>query len=84
MDIKPLITADEIAARLADIGRQISEDYSGKDILLVGVLRGAFMVMADLARHIDVPVEFDFMAVSSYGASTQTSGVVRILKDLDE
>lgn len=84
MDIKPLITADEIAERLADIGRQISEDYSGKDILLVGVLRGAFMVMADLARHIDVPVEFDFMAVSSYGASTQTSGVVRILKDLDE
>ena len=56
----------------------------GEDLLLVGVLRGAFMVMADLARHIDLPVEFDFMAVSSYGASTQTSGVVRILKDLDE
>ena len=54
MDIKPLITADEIAERLADIGRQISEDYSGKDILLVGVLRGAFMVMADLARHMTV------------------------------
>lgn len=84
MDIKPLITAEQIEERLSDIGRQISEDYAGKDLLLVGVLRGAFMVMADLARHIDVPVEFDFMAVSSYGASTQTSGVVRILKDLDE
>ena len=84
MDIKPLITAEEIDARLAEMGRQISEDYAGKDLLLVGVLRGAFMVMADLARHIELPVEFDFMAVSSYGASTQTSGVVRILKDLDE
>jgi hypoxanthine phosphoribosyltransferase len=84
MDIKPLITADEINDKLAELGRQITEDYSGQDLLLVGVLRGAFMVMADLARHIDLPVEFDFMAVSSYGASTQTSGVVRILKDLDE
>jgi hypoxanthine phosphoribosyltransferase len=84
MDIKPLITAEQIEERLASMGRQISEDYAGKDVLLVGVLRGAFMVMADLARHITVPVEFDFMAVSSYGASTQTSGVVRILKDLDE
>jgi hypoxanthine phosphoribosyltransferase len=84
MDIKPLITSEEIEAKLAEMGRQITEDYRGKDVLLVGVLRGAFMVMADLARHIDLPVEFDFMAVSSYGASTQTSGVVRILKDLDE
>ncbi|MCO6503216.1 MAG: hypoxanthine phosphoribosyltransferase [Acidimicrobiales bacterium] len=84
MDIKPLITAEEIAEKLAEMGRQITEDYRGKDLLLVGVLRGAFMVMADLARHIDLPCEFDFMAVSSYGASTQTSGVVRILKDLDE
>ncbi len=84
MDIKPLITADEIEAKLAEMGRQITKDYEGKDLLLVGVLRGAFMVMADLARHIDLPCEFDFMAVSSYGASTQTSGVVRILKDLDE
>ena len=84
MDIKPLITADEIDNKLAELGRQITADYAGKDVLLVGVLRGAFMVMADLARHIDLPVEFDFMAVSSYGASTQTSGVVRILKDLDE
>jgi hypoxanthine phosphoribosyltransferase len=84
MDIDPLITAEEIEEKLADLGRQITADYQGKDVLLVGVLRGAFMVMADLARHIDLPVEFDFMAVSSYGASTQTSGVVRILKDLDE
>jgi hypoxanthine phosphoribosyltransferase len=84
MDIKPLITAEEIDEKLADLGGQITADYQGKDVLLVGVLRGAFMVMADLARHIDLPVEFDFMAVSSYGASTQTSGVVRILKDLDE
>ncbi|HJQ91274.1 MAG TPA: phosphoribosyltransferase family protein, partial [Acidimicrobiia bacterium] len=75
MDIKPLITAEEIDNKLAELERQITADYAGKDVLLVGVLRGAFMVMADLARHIDLPVEFDFMAVSSYGASTQTSGV---------
>lgn len=84
MDIKPLITAEEIDEKLEEMGRQISEDYAGQELLLVGVLRGAFMVMADLARHIHLPCEFDFMAVSSYGASTQTSGVVRILKDLDE
>ncbi len=84
MDINPLITAQEIDAKLKEIGGQITEDYAGKEVLFVGVLRGAFMVMADLARHVDLPCEFDFMAVSSYGASTQTSGVVRILKDLDE
>jgi hypoxanthine phosphoribosyltransferase len=83
-DIKPLITTEEIETKLVELGAAISADYAGQDLLLVGVLRGAFMVMADLARHIDLPVEFDFMAVSSYGASTQTSGVVRILKDLDE
>lgn len=83
-DIRVLITAEEIAAALERMGRQISDDYRGKELLVVGVLKGAFMVMADLARQIDIPVEFDFMAVSSYGASTQTSGVVRILKDLDE
>jgi hypoxanthine phosphoribosyltransferase len=82
--IRTLITQDQIDAKLAEMGRQISADYSGGDLLIVGVLKGAFMVMADLARHIDLPVEFDFMAVSSYGASTQTSGVVRILKDLDQ
>ena len=84
MEIKPLIRAEDIEAKLEEMGKQITADYAGKELLLVGVLRGAFMVMADLARHIDLPCEFDFMAVSSYGASTQTSGVVRILKDLDE
>ena len=84
MSIEPLITTEQIEEKLAELGASITADYREKDLLLVGVLRGAFMVMADLARHIDLPVEFDFMAVSSYGASTQTSGVVRILKDLDE
>ena len=82
--ITTLISAEEIDAKLGEIGRSVSADYAGKDLLVVGVLKGAFMVMADLARHIDIPVEFDFMAVSSYGASTQSSGVVRILKDLDQ
>lgn len=82
--IQTLISAGEIDRALTDMGRQISNDYQGRSLLVVGVLKGAFMVMADLARHIDIPVEFDFMAVSSYGAATQTSGVVRILKDLDE
>jgi hypoxanthine phosphoribosyltransferase len=83
-NVRTLITAEQIEEKLAEMGRQITADYQGKDLLVVGVLKGAFMVMADLARHIDLPVEFDFMAVSSYGASTQTSGVVRILKDLDQ
>ena len=82
--VKTLITEEDIAAKLAEMGKTISEDYQGQDLLLVGVLKGAFMVMADLARYVDLPVEFDFMAVSSYGAATQTSGVVRILKDLDQ
>jgi len=79
-----LISADEIAVKLAEMGQQITKDYEGEDLLMVGVLKGAFIVMADLARQVDLPVEFDFMAVSSYGAATQTSGVVRILKDLDQ
>ncbi len=79
-----LISEEEIAHRLREMGEEISRDYHGERLLVVGVLRGAFMVMADLARHISIPVEFDFMAVSSYGSSTKTSGVVRILKDLDE
>ncbi len=82
-NIRTLISAEEISTSLTDMGRQISEDYQGRELLMVGVLKGAFIVMADLARHVEVPVHFDFMAVSSYGASTQTSGVVRILKDLD-
>jgi len=78
-----LISQEQIAARLQEMGAEITEDYRGKDLLLVAVLKGAFMVMADLSRHIHLPVDIDFMAVSSYGAATQTSGVVRILKDLD-
>jgi hypoxanthine phosphoribosyltransferase len=80
---KVLISSDEIQATLAKIGDQITQDYAGRPILLVGVLKGAFVVMADLARYIRLPIEFDFMAVSSYGAATKSSGVVRILKDLD-
>jgi hypoxanthine phosphoribosyltransferase len=78
-----LIPHEELQTKLVQLGTQITEDYRGRDLLLVGVLKGAFILMADLSRHIDLPVEFDFMAVSSYGAATQTSGVVRILKDLD-
>ena len=82
--ISTLISEEEIQQKLVEMGESITADYQGKDLLVVGVLKGAFMVMADLSRHIDLPVEFDFMAVSSYGASTQSSGVVRILKDLDQ
>lgn len=78
-----LITSDEIQGKLAEMGERITVDYAGKALLLLGVLKGAFVVMADLARHVRLPLEFDFMAVSSYGAATKTSGVVRILKDLD-
>ncbi len=78
-----LVTEMEIQDMLRDLGSRITHDYDGLDVLLVGVLKGAFVVMADLARYIHLPVEFDFMAVASYGAATKTSGVVRILKDLD-
>lgn len=78
-----LLSADEIAARIRELGDEITADYAGRAPLLVGVLKGAFVFMADLARAIDLPVELDFMAVSSYGTSTRTSGVVKILKDLD-
>lgn len=79
-----LVSEAEIAQRVKELGAQISADYAGAQPLLVGVLRGAFVFMADLARAIDLPVEVDFMAVSSYGNATASSGVVRILKDLDE
>src|SRR5690606_22508301 len=69
--------------RVAVLGKEITRDYEGRDLLMVGILKGAFIFMADLAREIAVPVEFDFMAVSSYGSSTKSSGVVRIVKDLD-
>ena len=78
-----VVTADELQARIEALGKEIAADYAGRAPLLVGVLKGAFMFMADLARAIDLPVEFDFMAVSSYGSATKTSGVVRIVKDLD-
>jgi hypoxanthine phosphoribosyltransferase len=78
-----LIPEADIQAKLAEMGAKITADYRDRSLLLVGVLKGAFVVMADLARHIELPLQFDFMAVSSYGAATKTSGVVRILKDLD-
>src|SRR5699024_3077587 len=78
-----LVTEDEIKTRLAEVGAQIDADYAGKDLLIVGVLKGAVMVMADLARTLHSPVSMDWMAVSSYGAGTTSSGVVRILKDLE-
>ena len=74
---------DVLQTRVAELGDEITADYAGRPPLLVGVLKGAFMFMSDLARAIDLPVEFDFMAVSSYGSATTTSGVVRIVKDLD-
>ncbi|RLV54953.1 hypoxanthine phosphoribosyltransferase [Aeromicrobium phragmitis] len=79
---QPLYTEEQIQARLAEMARQIEADYEGEDLLLVGVLKGAVMVMADLARALERHVEIDWMAVSSY-AGTRSSGVVRILKDLD-
>ena len=78
-----LVSEEAIAARVAELGAQITADYEGKSLLLIGVLKGAFMFMADLSRAIDMPLEVDFMAVSSYGNSTKSSGVVRIVKDLD-
>ncbi|MDQ3615316.1 MAG: hypoxanthine phosphoribosyltransferase [Actinomycetota bacterium] len=78
-----LYTEAQIQDRLAEMAAEIEKDYAGKEILLVGVLRGAVMVMADLARHFGRHVEMDWMAVSSYGSGTKSSGVVRILKDLD-
>jgi hypoxanthine phosphoribosyltransferase len=78
-----LISAEEIEAKITELAAAIDADYAGRELLLVGVLKGACMVMADLARAITLPVQLDFMAVSSYGSGTRSSGVVRILKDLD-
>jgi hypoxanthine phosphoribosyltransferase len=78
-----VIGEDDLRRRIAELGTQIAADYADRPPLLVGVLKGAFMFMSDLARAIELPVEFDFMAVSSYGSATRTSGVVRILKDLE-
>src|SRR5207244_13024645 len=78
-----LIPADRLEARVAELAAEIDADYAGRNLLLVGVLKGAVMIMADLARAMRLPVEMDWMAVSSYGSGTRSSGVVRILKDLD-
>jgi hypoxanthine phosphoribosyltransferase len=78
-----IIGEDELQDRIRELGKGITADYQGRAPLLVGVLKGAFVFMSDLARQIDLPVEVDFMAVSSYGSSTKTSGIVRIVKDLD-
>ncbi|HRQ00636.1 MAG TPA: hypoxanthine phosphoribosyltransferase [Terrimesophilobacter sp.] len=78
-----LLTQEQIQEKLGELARRIEADYAGENLLLVGVLRGAVMVMADLARELRMHVEMDWMAVSSYGSGTQSSGVVRILKDLD-
>ena len=84
-DIKDVIlTEEQVQTRVRELGAQISRDYEGRSVLLVAVLRGAALFIADLARAITVPVELDFMAVSSYGSTTKSSGVVRILKDLNE
>jgi hypoxanthine phosphoribosyltransferase len=78
-----LVEAGALRARVRELGEQVSRDYEGRDLLLVGVLKGAVFFLSDLMRHITVPCEVDFMAVASYGSSTDSSGVVRILKDLD-
>jgi hypoxanthine phosphoribosyltransferase len=78
-----VVGAGELRQRVAELGAAITEDYAGRPPLLVGVLKGAFVFMSDLSRAIDLPVDVDFMAVSSYGSATRTSGVVRIVKDLD-
>ncbi len=79
-----LITEEEIKKKVEDLGAQITEDYKDREITIICVLKGAFMFLADLLRHIKVPVCLDFVAISSYGPYTQTSGVVKITKDLDE
>lgn len=78
-----LVGAEELSRRVAELGAQVSRDYAGKDLVLIGVLKGAVFFLSDLMRHLDIPVEVDFMAVASYGSATKSSGVVRILKDLD-
>ncbi len=79
-----LVGQEDIAAKVEEMGARITADYRGTELLMVGVLKGAFIIMADLSRAVRLPLEFDFIAVSSYGAATKTSGVVRILKDLDQ
>jgi hypoxanthine phosphoribosyltransferase len=80
---KILVQQDELAHRVRELGAEVSRDYEGRRVLLVGVLKGAFFFLSDLMRHLEIECEVDFMAVASYGSSTDSSGVVRILKDLD-
>jgi hypoxanthine phosphoribosyltransferase len=81
---KVIITKEEIAVRVTELAAQISRDYAGKDLMLIGILKGCFVFLSDLVRQLEIPASLDFVAVSSYGADTKSSGVVRILKDLDE
>jgi hypoxanthine phosphoribosyltransferase len=78
-----LVPGEDLRRRVAELGAEISRDYEGRDLFMVGVLKGAVLFLADLMRNVTVPCEIDFMAVSSYGSQTDSSGVVRILKDLD-
>jgi hypoxanthine phosphoribosyltransferase len=83
-DMDVLISQQQIAARVAELGAQIAQDYAGKELVLVGVLKGAFVFVSDLARAIDLPLTIDFVALSSYGEATESSGVVKITSDLSK
>lgn len=78
-----LLSEDQLKEKISELGRQISEDYKGKDLILLGILKGSVMFMSDLLKSITIPCKMDFMAVSSYGDSTESSGIVKIIKDLD-
>jgi hypoxanthine phosphoribosyltransferase len=78
-----LVSAADLDRRVRELAAEVSQDYAGKDLVLIGVLKGAVFFLSDLMRHLEIPVEVDFMAVASYGSATRSSGVVRILKDLD-
>lgn len=82
-EIKVLLDEERILSRIKELGEQISRDYAGKPLLVVGILKGSAVFLADLIRSIDLPLDYDFVAISSYGADTRSSGVVRLLKDLD-
>lgn len=83
LQVEVLISSEEIKKRVRELGEIISQDYAGKDLVVIGILKGAVVFMSDLIREIEVPLEIDFMAISSYGEATQSSGVVQLLKDLD-
>ena len=83
LQLKVLISAEDIVRRVQELGREITADYQGRSLMIIGILKGAVVFMSDLIRQISVPLEVDFMAISSYGEATETSGVVQLLKDLD-